>query len=65
MSRTEARELLGITTLDTVLKEGLESLKYAEERLLEYTKDKEERIRLKMVIKACSTLLQLKDYDVE
>ena len=62
MSRAEARETLGITALDEVCKDGLEDLKQAEVRLLEYTKDQEEQIRIKTTIKAINTLLKLKDY---
>ena len=62
MSKAEAREVLGITTLDEVCKAGLEDLKQCEVRLLEYTKDQEEQIRIKTTIKAISTLLKLKDY---
>jgi len=65
MSRAEAREVLGITELDEVLKEGLESLRDCEQRLLEYTKDQQEKARIKEVIKACNTLLKLKAYDAE
>lgn len=62
MSRAEARETLGITALDEVCKDGLESLKQAEVRLLEYTKDQSEQSRIKITIKAINTLLKLKDY---
>lgn len=62
MSRQEAREVLGIEEFDEVLKAGLEDLKYCEQRLLEYTKDKSEQQRIKQWIKAINTLLKLKDY---
>ena len=62
MSRQEAREVLGIEYLDEVCKDGLESLKECEIRLLEYTKDKNEQQRIKLWLRAINTLLKLHDY---
>ena len=62
MTREEAREALGLTELDEVLKTGLEEYKDAEVLLLEVTKDNEEIIRIKLNLKAIDTLLRLHDY---
>lgn len=65
MSKELARETLGLAEYDTPLKKGLEDYKVAEMRLLEVTKDEEERKRIKTCIKAINTLLKLGDFEEE
>jgi len=62
MTGVEAREILGLTEADEWCKSGLESLKEAEMRVLEYEKNPMEQKRIKQCIKAINTLLKLKDY---
>ena len=67
MGKTEAREVLGITAMDEVLKSGLENYKESLIKLLEVTNknDKEERARIRLNIKAINILLREKAYDAE
>ena len=64
MTRTQARETLGLAVYDTPLKAGLEDLKVAEIRLLEVTHNEEEQKICRLWIKAIDTLLKLGDYEL-
>ena len=63
MSKATAKEVLGITEFDEVLKSGLENYKDALIKMLELVKeDKEERARIRLNIKAINILLRDHEY---
>lgn len=62
MTKSKARDLLGLRPTDVCLKEGLESLKQCEVELYKRTLDTQERKRIKLWVKAIDTLLKSEDY---
>lgn len=65
MTKSKAREVLGLMSTDKCLKSGLESLKECELQLLERTLDKAEKKRIKLWVEAIDTLLKSEDYREE